>query len=313
MMSLNKKSSKKFNHFISALLALEEKNQQKNFDLAYMPRSLVMATLPHSRPDNDYFERKSGHYTLSMMGHHQFGLPYGSIPRMFLVWMTGYAITKNSPEIPLGKTLTAFLKKLNLRHGGGERGNATRVREQIMRLLTCKIACIFYDKKNQRCNGSQFNISRSFSLLWHSTSAEKKEFLSGSKIILSEDFFDEIIKKSVPINFDTLSLLRKSSLQIDIYVWLTYRFFSLKKETLIPWKILQTQFGANYSCDSQDMTRGIRNFKTKFLQALKKVCLVYPEANVVPGAKGLVLCPSETHVSVKKKPNGPVDNSSYPR
>ena len=309
-----KKSPKRLDSFITEVLAIEAENGQEASQLAFMARALVMATLPHSKPDDDYFERRSGHYTLSMTANPKFGLPYGSIPRMLLAWMTTYAVNKTSPEIPLGNTLTAFLKKLNLRHGGGERGNSTRVRDQMMRLLTCQISCVYHDNKKGVCEGNHFNIGRSFKLLWNPANAKQKEFLPDSKIILSQDFFEALIKKSVPINFKTLTLLRQSPLQMDIYVWLTYRFFSLKNETFIPWKTLNNQFGSSYSNKTGDATRGARNFKAKFLQALKKVWMVYPTANLSPGQKGLTLFPSDTHVKkVQKKNDSVVDNLSYPR
>jgi len=127
-----KKSPKRLGDFITKVLAIEVENEQETSQIAFMARALVMATLPHSKPDDNYFERKSGHYTLSMIANPKFGLPYASIPRMLLAWMTTYAVKKNSAEIPLGNTLTAFLKKLNISNEGG---NAKRVRDQMMRLL----------------------------------------------------------------------------------------------------------------------------------------------------------------------------------
>ncbi len=287
--------------FIDNILAIQARDEMNKSHLAYMVRALVKATLPHSKPDGFYFERKNGHLTLSMIANPKFGLPYGSIPRMLLAWITTEAVSKSSPEVYLGNTLTSFLKKLKLRHGGGKRGNATRVRKQMLRLLTCKISCIYENKREGICEADEFTISKSFKLLWDPIKAKQDEFLEGSKIILSADFFDELIKNPVPINFDTLMLLRQSPMQIDIYVWLTHRFYSLQKETLIPWQALKNQFGSNFESSESDPTRGIRNFKTKFLQALRKVMAVYQTANVCPSDKGLMLLPSETHVKKVKK------------
>lgn len=304
-----KSSPKKLSQFITEVLAIEAENVQETSQLAFMARALVMATLPHSKPDDDYFERTSGHYTLSMTANPQFGLPYGSVPRMLLAWITTYAVNKKTLDIPLGNTLTAFLKQLNLSHGGGIRGNATRVRDQMMRLLTCKICCVYRDNKAGVCESNQFNVSRSFKLFWNPTNTSQKAFISNSSIMLSQDFFDSLIKKSIPINFKTLTLLRKSPLQMDIYVWLTYRFFYLKKETLISWKTLTNQFGSCYSSDIRDQSRGARNFKHKFLEALKKVWIVYPAANLCPEKTGLRLFPSQTHIKAgQKKRDFSVDN-----
>jgi hypothetical protein len=302
------------NRFITSILAIQEENKQADHQIAFMARALVMATLPHSKPDGHYFERKNGHHTLSMIANPKFGLPYGSIPRMLLAWITSVAIDRNSSEIYLGKTFTEFLKKLNLRSGGGERGNATRVREQMVRLLSCKISYVYEDKRKGICRSSQFNISRSFKLLWDPLGSNQTQFLPTSKIVLSADFYDELINGAVPINFYALHLLRKSPLQMDIYIWLTYRFFTVKNETLISWKVLMHQFGSDYANNEGDSTRAVRNFKMKFLQAIKKVLMVYPLANVCHTSKGFILYPSETHVKkAQKKSKSAVDNSSYPR
>jgi hypothetical protein len=277
--------------------------------LGFMARAMVVATLPHSNKLGKlFFQRKNGHYTLTMTTNSQFGLPFGSIARVILMWITTEAVIKKSPELDLGKSFKEFLKKLKLQNGGGKRGNITRVRNQMMRLLTCSISYVYQDKRKGICASDQFHISSSFQLLWDPIKTGRKGFLSQSKIILSKDFFDELIKNPVPVDFSALNLLRQSPLQMDIYIWLTYRFSFLKEETCISWSLLKDQFGADYADDVQ----GIRNFKKKFIASLKKVWAIYPAANVSPIKKGIQLYPSDTHVQ-KKGANNPVDNSSYPR
>lgn len=291
-------------------LSSYNKTTQPGEDIAYMARAMVSATLPHSQPKENIFQRQNGNYILTMTANPLIGLPSGSTARLILIWLTTEAVKKKSLEIKLGKSFSSFLKKLEMRNSGGKRGNATRVREQMMRLLSCNISCTYIDKKKGICESDQFHISRSFKLWWNPLQAEQKEFLQDSKIILAKDFYDELVKGSIPINYEALSVLRRSPLQIDIYVWLTYRFSFLKEQVFIPWVSLKNQLGCDYTDDSQ----GLRNFKRKFLQALKKVWLIYPEANVSPDEKGLTLYPSDTHVKKKpKQANNPVDNSSYPR
>ena len=49
-----------------------------------------------------------------------------------------------------------------------------------------------------------------------------------SKIELSEKFFHEIIRHPVPLDMNTLTALKWSSLGLDLYLWLTYRTFTLR-------------------------------------------------------------------------------------
>ena len=50
-----------------------------------------------------------------------------------------------------------------------------------------------------------------------------------SKIQLGERFFHEIITNSLPINMNILKAMKRSPLGLDLYLWLTYRTFALKR------------------------------------------------------------------------------------
>jgi len=89
-----------------------------------------------------------------------------------------------------------------------------------------------------------------------------------------------------------LKALKQSPMQLDVYMWLTYRMSYLKKPTVIPWPSLQDQFGAEYA----PTPRGLRDFRANFLKALKAVIEVYPMAKATEAATGLRLAPSLTHI-----------------
>ena len=81
---------------------------------------------------------------------------------------------------------------------------------------------------------------------------------------------------------------------IDVYCWLTYRNFYAQRPSRIPWEALQMQFGAGYP----ETPQGIRNFKKKFLLALKKVGHAYPEAQKLQAeTDALVYIPGYPDVS----------------
>lgn len=78
---------------------------------------------------------------------------------------------------------------------------------------------------------------------------------------------------------------------LDLYCWLTYRNSYLAKPTRVPWPALQAQFGADY--DDR------RNFKRKFLAAMRQVLVLYPSARVKQVRGGLLLKPSPSHAKRK--------------
>jgi hypothetical protein len=63
----------------------------------------------------------------------------------------------------------------------------------------------------------------------------------------------------------------------------------LRRDTTIPWPVLENQFGAEYE--------RTRDFKAAFLAHLKRVVTVYPAAKVLRHDAGLILRPSPTHVA----------------
>ena len=59
-----------------------------------------------------------------------------------------------------------------------------------------------------------------------------------SKILLSEQFFNEVIRNPVPLDTNILKALKRSPLGLDLYVWLVYRTFSLDAPLRLSWAML---------------------------------------------------------------------------
>lgn len=64
-----------------------------------------------------------------------------------------------------------------MQNGGGKRGNRTRICDQMMRLLTSSLLCVYHDKKKGICDGNQFHISRSFQFWWSPLKTSGKNLL----------------------------------------------------------------------------------------------------------------------------------------
>jgi hypothetical protein len=203
--------------------------------------------------------------------------------------MTTEAVLTKSRVLVLGPTLSGFMQELGLIPTGGRWGTIYPLRDRMKRLLTCAISCTYEDE--QRDAGATLTIAREYDLWWE-PKAPDQATLWNSTITLSQDFYEEIIARPVPIDMRALKALKRSPLALDIYCWLTYRLSYLEKKTLIPWPALQTQFGVGYTLDPQ----GTRDFKKKFLKHLRSVQQVYPTVKVAEGDHGLLLSPAKTHV-----------------
>lgn len=291
------KNHKYIQQFIDDALSIEVEDARSAGQLGFLARAMVMATLPHSKPDALHFQRKNGLFTLAMIANPQYGLPYGSLPRLLLAWITTEAVRRKSPVLELGETLSAFLKKINLSRQGGTRGDITRLRIQMLRLFTTQVSCTYYDSKNGQACGENFLIARSYNLWWKPLDTRSNKAFPDSCVTLAQDFFEELRDRPVPVDVRVLQALRRSPLQMDIYAWLTHRFSYFKQGKIIPWEVLKCQFGSDYANNEH----GLRNFKSKFIEALKSVLVVYSTANVQVERDGLRLQKSQSHI--KKQQN----------
>ena len=77
-------------------------------------------------------------------------LPYGSLPRLLLAWVCTEAVRTQSPELILGDSLSAFMRKLDLYStSGGTTGGWTRLRNQMRRLFGCMVSLTYADARGE--------------------------------------------------------------------------------------------------------------------------------------------------------------------
>jgi len=282
-------NSDNLNKLITEALAIEAEEAKEAGTIGYMARALVQATLPHSKHEGTEFERKNGLFRLSILSPSKIGLPYGSIPRLLVAWLTTEAVRTKEKEITLGNTLSKFMSELDLIPTGGRWGSITSLRNQMKKLFAAAISCTYDDGHHWAIRNVQ-PVSKAN--LWWNPKNPSQASLFQSTVTLGDEFFNEAINSPVPVDMRVLKALRRSPLALDIYCWLTYRMSYLQRKTLIPWGALQAQFGADYAFDAQ----GIRNFKKAFLRELRKIYLVYPSAKIETEQNSLVLLPSKSHV-----------------
>lgn len=279
---------------ISESLAIEAEAAQEAGALGFMARAMVQATLPHRRIEGNEFTRHNGSFTLNLLAPSSVGLPYGSLPRLLLAWMTTEAVRTKQRELVLGDTLSGFMGELGLVPTGGRWGSITRLKAQTVRLFSSTVTATYDDREKTAVLGYRLADR---AVLWWDSKTPQQAALWRSTVTLTEPFFREVTERPVPIDMRALRALKRSPLALDIYCWLTYRMSYLPRSTQIPWAALAAQFGADYS--------RTRDFKNAFLGELKKVLTVYSQAKVSEGAEGLLLRPSRTHVAEALPKTGP--------
>ena len=253
-------------------------------DLGFMARTIALCSLPRTNPGNRLqYKRVNGPFTLIMTATGNYKLPFGNLPRLILAWVSTEAVRTQSPVLSLGKSLSDFMRALGVYDSSGR--TQTRLRNQMKRLFGCTVTMIYED---ENVDATVNAVIADSTVFWWNKPDQRT--LWDSKIELGEKFFNEIIQHPVPLNMNTLTALRRSSLGLDLYLWLVYRTFILRAPLRLPWRLLYRQFGAHP--DKASDKRTVLNFRYKVLRELKKIKLAWPELTYTTAPGVLILHPS---------------------
>ena len=98
-------------------------------------------------------------------------------------------------------------------------------------LFSARIQLIHEHEQGKRFISSNIVVPGEF---WWDTKRPDAPMLWDSKIELGEKLFQEIIRRPVPLDLNVLRALKRSTLGLDLYMWLAYRTFTLKEAGTAP-------------------------------------------------------------------------------
>ena len=262
-------------------------------DLGFMARLMALCSLPRTNPGSQIrYIRRNGLYTLAMTAGVNTRLPYGNLPRLLLAWVCTEAVRTQRRELVLGASLSEFMNKLGLAPvGGGPTGARTRLRNQMRRLFRCQVELIYEHEHGERSMASRIADRTD---LWWDTRRPDEPVLWDSTIRLGEEFFNEIIEHPIPLDLNILKALKRSPLGLDLYLWLTYRTFALKKPLRLSWPMLYRQFGVDPAKAGHPNT--VNAFRTDCLRELTKIKSAWPDLRYKTAQGVLVVSPSPSSI-----------------
>ncbi|MBZ8178188.1 RepW [Corynebacterium sp. 3HC-13] len=267
-------------------------------ELGYTTRVLIQALFPYRRSDHDKVVRQMG--TTQITIHSLKGLPYGKYPRLIMAYLITEAVKrKNLPtdearKIPMGSSMNDFMRKMGLasRSTGGRNGNLKNIRDQMRRIASSTITVEQLLDKN-RDLGTKLDIVKSWDLWYHHN--PEQGCLDESYIILSEEFFQEIIAHPIPIDLGILKSLSKPR-SMDVYIWATARKYVLKYPLSLTWAQVQRQFAP----ETPHTAEGRKSFKQKFRATIAEVQALWPEMGLEVTSEGIVLHPGQPSISSRR-------------
>jgi hypothetical protein len=121
--------------------------------------------------------------------------------------------------------------------------------------------------------------------IWYARSANGDIPSDGNVIVLSQEFYEEIMTHPIPADLEAVKVLAAAPAALDLYVWLSYRCFTAKREESVPifgpLGLIRQIGSVEYSCD--------RRFRAKLEQWLRTIRLVWPECPARVAADGRYL------------------------
>ena len=262
-------------------------------EMGFMARLMALCSLPRTNPGNRHqYKRVNGPYTLYMNAIGDAKLPYGNLPRLLLAWVSTEAVRTQSRVLVLGDSLSAFMRKLDIYNTSGGRGGVqTRLRNQMDRLFSATVSVV-YEGQQVKTRMSALVADRTE--FWWDPKRPDDRTLWNSTIRLGEEFFEEIIRHPVPLDLNILKALKRSSLGLDLYLWLTYRTFALQRPLRLSWKALYRQFGAD-PAKAGDLN-AVNNFRTDCLRELMKIKTAWPGLRYTTAYGVLIVSPSPPRI-----------------
>jgi hypothetical protein len=230
--------SKQKQRLVESLVDAREADRKKNQELMYNSRPFVLCALPVKRPPKGMLlhERRNGKVVLQVVGHPKYGLPFGQ-DRLIPIWITTLAVRQQSRRV----TFRSAAEMLDM-FGLPKDGKAyRRLVEGFRRVYG---ATIFYGTDTERqpaepvFESSRFNFFDRIKI-WRPKPGDAQQPLPQANdpdnvIEISEAFWDELQKHPIPIEAAHLRLLAASPAQLDFYIWLVWRCYTVRRLVSIP-------------------------------------------------------------------------------
>jgi hypothetical protein len=257
-------------------------------DIDFLHTIQCQCGIPYNNPGDGVraWERRQGHATLRMEAGAaldpragqfvEVGLPYGEKPRLVLIHLASEAVRTKNPVVDVEHSMTAFARSLGLDTNGP---SLRHLKDQLGRLAAATVRMGLVEEGRAVQVNTQ--IVSAFDL-WYPTEPDQR-MLWPSTVRLSEEYFRSLARHAVPLDRRAVGALASSSLALDVYVWLAQRLHRVPpgKPQLVPWANLHEQFGQGYA--------RVRDFRAKFLETLRQVVAVYPDAQLASDEQGVTL------------------------
>jgi hypothetical protein len=252
---------------------------------AYLHSALCAMSLPARRPKDEMAPiiRQDGRYTLAItpkpllrriggeMVMSSLGVPFGSYPRVILIYIMSEAVRTGSRDVYLGGSFAEWLRRLGYENAThGSRGTASLLKGQLDRLLACEWMIRWDDSAS---DDAAFAI-KEVKLANEYSGIRGKDGSFIREICLADGFFSHLRDHAVPLNEAAIRELRNNPTALDLYTYLAYRLQRITgdRPSSLSWAQLAAHLGS--------AAESPRKFRQSLRQSWDLVSGVYPNARV---------------------------------
>ena len=240
--------------------------------LGFASRPFVLCGLPIKKPKRNELlhERRNGKFLLQVTGHPSYGLPWGQ-DRLVPIFLATLAVRQQCQTIRF-RSAAEMLDTFGMQQGG------TQYRRLIAAFQRIFGATIFFGTDIQRDKATVIHQARfnfmTEARIWYAHDLEQPTLPGGhqNEIVLSAEFYREIITNPIPADLDAAKALSSTPAALDLFMWISYRCFTAKEHERIP---LFGEFGLAGQLGNADYARP-RKFRERLSRWLDLVRVLWP-------------------------------------
>ena len=192
------------------------KDPQRHSRRAFSARPFVLCGIPVRRPHHHTLEysRRNGRFRLRVIGHPDYGLPFGH-GRLLLIWIASMATWQKNPEIRFRSAAT-ILETFGLPKDG-------RYYKRLITGFERIFYSTFYFASDDQTAEAIMITRTSFRFvkdlqLWYlrEPASDQDSGEHENAIVLSEEFWREIRSHPIPVDLDVVRALADSPGNLDL-------------------------------------------------------------------------------------------------
>ena len=219
-----------------------DSGKDKLLEVVYSPKLMsIVSIFPVDNPDAEFFERRNGAVTVNIAPLRR-EWAYGKIPRLILLYSRSLIMERsekvdfNKKTIVFDESFRSFCKHAGLTYYGGL---AKDVDEMLNRMLntTIQLRGWFDAKEEQILAVGNYRILDYGEFHFHDGDSSEKTYIRFSDLL-----WQILTENCVPLSREIAAQLGRSPRALDIYQWLAYRTYALKKPVVVSWENLRIDF-----------------------------------------------------------------------